>query len=366
MLANKQKANPAPIKISHAYKFADINPIYATKQVLRKLPTMFLFENKTRPKEVAIICPNKQHPQSLYTIVYNSMAYHKKTYLEWFMDISERRFDYTTKIYGPTYIDCMNYIFTYNQQLRWKFKQIACLWLLQKSKKKIIGKEDIVTRELIKPEDEIQVICLKSRCVYLFSGNTLLKSICSNLETQSASLAIVVAPKNPFTNMAFSYGQTLHMYSECLSWCAKRCKPFPVVFAMYKDSNFQMHRMAKMHNIYLQYKAIHNYTSNDDVDSKYFLETLSDIVSDHKTFLNIHNIGYKYMRTILFANWIKRSPSHPLLKQWCKFVSDYTFYAQTGIFPRELWLNKIHVLQDLRSLYQASLSNLIVGNPQSS
>ena len=336
----------------------DVDPVYLAKRMKQSRIQHFI-KPKTSAGEIAIIYPNQHKDNSLYTIVHTGMFYHKKTLVEWFIDNNERRFDSTQMIYGFSYISTMDYILFYNQKLRWAFKRLFLKWLVCRSLKNCIGLADIITSEPIPDVDKIRIVCLKSRCCYFFSGNVLLKSICSNLETQVNSLAVVVPPKNPFTNIMFGYGELLHIYNECLSWCGRRTVKFPAVLALYRDVNFKNHYFARVNNTCLQYKALQNYMINDDIDSSLFLETLSEIMKSNKSFLIVNQIGLRYIRIILFSHWIKRDPSHYLLKQWRAFITDYAFHAQTGIYPRDSWHTILNMLGDLRTLFQASIPHLL-------
>jgi hypothetical protein len=258
-------------------------------------------------------------------------------------------------LYGTDYIACMQDIFGKNQTIRWALKRLVTLWLVKRCSKKCIGKQDILTMDTIPERDQIRVHCLKSRCIYMFSGNSLLRLISSNMETQVQSIPHVTLPKNPYTNLVFTYGQIVHIYQECLRWCATRHRVFPSIFALHREYNFDLRRLNKLHNSYLQYKALHNYFQNDDMDATYFLETLTDILKTYKHVLSIHHVRAKLTRVYLFVKWIQADPKHALLKQWNRFVTDYAFYVQTNIFPRDHWNSLVNILQDFKALYLASL-----------
>ena len=333
---------------------ADMDPIYFDRKLRLSKAQAFDLHRKS----IQIVCPNPHPENNLYKIVHTTMSLFGKSLFEWQLDCLERHTMITTILYGPDYIACMKDIFRRNQTLRWALKRLTNVWLVKRCAKKCIGKQDIVTMDQIPEQDQIRVHCLKSRCIYIFSGNSLLRSICSNMETQIQSIPHVTLPKNPYTNLVFTYGQTVHIYQECLHWCAKRQQTFPSIFALHREYNFDLRRLCKLHNSYLQYKAFANFLKNDDIDSNFFLENITEIIKTYKNVLSIHHVHAKLTRVYLFVKWIEKDPNHALLKQWYRFVTDYAFYMQTNIFPRDNWNSVVNVLQDFKALYMASLPYL--------
>ena len=334
-------------------KYRDINPFYvsnSSKQVYE------FVQSNTSPQEIKIIIPNMYLNNELYTISYNSIKYYKKTYLEWFLELKEREFDMTQQIYGIQFIVNINNVYADNQKYRWAFKRLFLAWVKKKCLQKEIGyNEDVISYNILKDGDRVSFYCLKSRCLYNFSATTLLNSICSNLETQVYSLATIVYPKNPLTNMALGYGQLLHIYNECLSWCARKHKPIPTAFCMFRNADFKISALAKIHNTYLQHRASHNYMKNDDVLYESFIEQLDDLMKTQKTFIVLSGINVRYVRIHNFSRWLKRDPNNHILKQWRRYITDYTFYKETGILIRENWLSLMNVIHDFKVLFQASI-----------
>ena len=351
---NGASNNPNPILYA---KHMDVDPMFLTRKL--KQPTPIAWMNQS-VGTIQVLIPNPKPEDPLYTIVHTSMTLYRKSFFEWYVDIQERSSDLSQILYGPTYIIIVKEMYAKAQTLRWLYKRLYNAWLHRQCRKRCIGQEDIATRELIPEKERIQVFCMRSRCMYMFSGNTLLRSICANVETQLHALAYPTHPKNPYTNMRFHYGQMVHIYYECLSWCANKKRSFPTFFALYKETNFELPRLTRMNAAYLQHRAMRNFTKNDDMDSSFFLENFADILKTYKSMLIMNKVHLKYIRILLFVNWLRSSPNHPLLRQWKAYVADYVYYSQTDIMPRESWNSLVNIMADFKTLFFASIPHLQV------
>ena len=325
--------------------FKDVDPFYVRKQFhLMQKPKAFQFG--TRPGEICMIYPNTERQNILYTQIYNSRR--TKTLFEWYVQM------YEEMQFGNEYTQIANYLYSRNQMIRWCFKRIVLAWLRKHSKS--IGEEkDIVTGEPIQERDRIQVYCLKSRCLYWFSGSTLLQSICSNLEAQVNSVPYLQSPKNPYTNVVFGYGQMIHIYEACLQWCVTRRKRVPTSLVLYRNSNCKIKQIVQFHHGFLQYHASQKYMANDDVDLEASYEILQDIFETHKDILSVNRM---VVNIPVFRNWFTKDPKNSLIQNWKMFLSDYWFYQQSGIYPRESWISNVAMLADLKTLLTVSMPYL--------
>ena len=337
------RAREKEIRLLQSLK--DVDPIYARKQFhLMQKPKAFQFG--TRPGEICMIYPNTEQQNSMYTRVYNTRR--TKTMFEWYVQM------YEETQYGNEFIQIANYFYSRNQTIRWCFKRIVLAWL-KKHSKSIGDEKDLVTGEPIQERDKIQVYCLKSRCLYWFSGSTLLQSICSNLEAQVNSIPYLQSPKNPYTNVTFGYGQMIHIYEACLQWCVMRRKRVPTSLVLYRNSNCKIKQIVQFHHGFLQYHASQKYMANDDVDLEASYEILQDIFETHKEVLSVNRI---VANIPVFRNWFTKDPKNSLIQNWKMFLSDYWFYQQSGIYPRESWISNVPMLADLKTLLTVSMPYL--------
>ena len=210
---------------------------------------------------------------------------------------------------------------------------------------------DLITLEKVPEEEKIEVICIKSRCLYIFSGSSILKTVRSSLESQQGSISNVIFPKNPFTMIKFNYGQMLKLFLDIMLWCTKKGKPYPAILALFQETHFNTTTLCSLHNDYLQYSAIKIYMFNDDVGGAFFLENLEVLLETFEQYLQPQ---YKYLDAELFRLWFIDEKASPLLKNWRLLVTDYWHYKQTDNLIRPLWSSEMSILNDIKILLKAS------------
>jgi hypothetical protein len=92
--------------------------------------------------------------------------------------------------------------------------------------------------------------------------------------------------------------------------------------------------------------------ANDDVDLEASLEVLQDILDVHKGVLCINRM----MTNIrVFRNWFEKDPKNSLIQNWKLFLTDYWFFQQSGVYPRESWISNVAMLSELKTLLTVSM-----------
>jgi hypothetical protein len=248
-------------------------------------------------------------------------------------------------------------LFDMNQQWRWAMKNLLRLWLVRKSLKRQIGHDsDIMTMEPIPEAEQCRVVCIQTRSLYVFSGTALLKSMRSNIECQVVAIPDVKTPKNPFTNIRFTFGQLLELYNQLLGWCAKKHHALPASIALFRETEFRPHLMVKLHHNYLQYRAAIASFMDDDVRGDFFIETLDTVIESYSYAMS--NYSPILMSTDRFEIWFEKDRRHYLMRSWRLIVADYWYYEQTGHLAREHWRSEMCIIQDINVLMKASEPHL--------
>jgi len=247
-------------------------------------------------------------------------------------------------------------IFNKNQRVRWQLKRLVSAWLRRKSIKRIIGKDnDLETLEAIPDNEEIKILCLRTRSTYVFSGKSLIKAINSNLGFQIASISTIKLPTNPFTNEPFTYCQLLHICYEISGWCYKHKQPYPTLLSFFRESNFNPNRTQNLHYNYLQYNSTQAYIMGQEGYSEFFFENLEVLFDEYGIYLRPYN---KHLDSELYREWGIDEPDSYLLKNWKQLVCDYWHYKQTDHLIREHWRSKMSILYDMEILLKSSESSL--------
>ena len=351
--------------------FTNTNP-YSThfsivnKMAAEKKPSLLFHPQK---KPISLIIKNQKPNFMPYVCAYLALKYFSGTLFDWEVRIRELglkqplfqhrrvkssfKFKLTTATLfgpGPYFFTAAIDIYESNQRLRWLFKRLLNSWLVKKAKTRKID-YDLITLEKVPEEEQIEVFCIKSRSLYIFSGSSILKTVRSSLESQQGSISNVIFPKNPFTMINFNYGQLLKLFLDITKWCIKKGKPYPAVLALFQEANFNTNTLCSLHNDYLQYTAIKNYMVNDHIGGTFFLENLEVLIDSYEQYLRPHA---KYLDVELFRLWFIDEKDSALLKNWRRLVSDYWHYKQTDNLIRPLWNSEMSILNDIKILLKAS------------
>ena len=352
--------------------FETENPFYVTSKAvalvrLKKPPS---FDKKTNDGKIRIIKPMSMTATIENLFAYRSLAHHEGTLFDWQvilgqMDFTGELFNLpksslkqTKPIYNTNIYSEAESIFEKNQWLRWQFKRLLNKWLTKKSHKRIIGADcDLITGDPVPPQEQIKVISITTRTVYIFSGHVLLKNTKTCLENQVGAIPTVKAPNNPFTNTPFTYGEIIQVHNEILAWCGKKGKAFPAVLALYRDYKFKNYLLSRVNNNYLQLKAAETYILNDDVTGEFFSEAIEGLLEEYEDLLNVEfdSIIVSLQR---FLFWNRHDPKHYLLITWKKFAAHFWYYKQTEQAPRENWRSYNSIYVDLVILIRASMMKL--------
>jgi len=353
----------------------DTNPYYSTQTLFKKIQKeqetpIYDFSGK-RDLHIYIIIPNLKPRYMPQVSAYFHLQYFHGSILDWqimlksvallkpaFSEYKSAINLYTkpSSLYGPSryFTRSANEIYEKNQKLRWAFKRLLNRWLKAKCKKRVMD-SDLISMETVPKQEQVKVYCIKSRTLYIFSGSSLLKLVKSSLETQQGSISGPKPPKNPFTNIYFTYAQMIKVSNELLKWCAKKNIKYPAILALYEESNYSINFLVSLHNNYLQYLATRNYVFNDDIHGTFFFENLEVLLDAYGLFLVNYN---RYLDVELFRDWYEEDKANELLRSWRLLICDYWHYKQTDHFIRTAWQTEMSILIDIEILMKASENKL--------
>ena len=366
--------NPTQDKIEALFsQLKEVNPFYAKRQVKLYVARTTPFEiyKGTKPGQIQLIISMKPE-MNLLQLAHRRIVTFRGSFCEWIVYLKdlvhESRGFKTDKIkaspfliseFNDTIPQLAEQLFYANQTMRWLFKKAVGRYLYKKSQQRVIGAScDLITMEPIAVQDQIRILCLATRSIYVYSGQTLLKSILSNLECQIEAVAEVKHPINPYTNLSFTYSQMLELYYKLIIWCSNHRKPVPSVLTLYREANFNPNTLLNLHHNYMQYTAGKNYfVRHEDSDDDLFLDTLDDLFDAYRPLMTRHE--KQVLTHSKFLKWCILEPHHYLIRQWKQFVSDYWYYKQTEHFVRESWTSEHTLMLDVKILSQASRPSLL-------
>ena len=348
----------------YCYTLQNVNPLYARTRYVQRVygkPKVVSFTQGAAPKEIRYVYPHRFTGINDEWIALNQIRYFKGDLIDWCMKIADIQGEIKRNQRHRPVLFRMNIgtlklvrnLIDQNQQWRWAMKNLVRLWIIRKSRRRLIGDDtDMITMEPIPIEEQCSIICMKTRCRYVFSGSMLMKSMKSNLESQTAGIPDVKSPKNPFTNLPYTYGQLLEIYRILLAWCAKRGRVFPSAMSLFRESDFRPARMLKIHHRHLQYKAVLSFFLDDDVRGESFLESL-EVVLDAYTYA-MASYNSNIMHVDAFQAWFTKDPKNYLVLAWRRIIADYWYFEQTKNYARDHWQSELCIIRDIDHLLKAS------------
>ena len=356
----------------------DMSPYYTHALISRIVfakpqQPLYDFSGKTKPSVIKIIIPAPKNPATFLAVAHMRLQYFTGYVFEWEIRIAELakekpafeqknplkfKFDKPTLFStGSQVVKAARQLLIENQRVRWRFKWLVARWIAAKSRKRSIGADrDVNTLEPIPEEEQVKIVCMKTRCLYVFSGSALQKSVRACLEAQNMSIPSVKAPQNPFNNLPFTYGQMLEVYHQLLGWCFKKRKTIPSIIALYRETGFRPGWLQKIHHNFIQYRATHTFMRNDDTTNEFFLDNLENMLETYEQAL--HEFPNEILTKQRFRYWLSKDPTHYLLKCWRFLVGDFWYYEQTTNLIREHWRSDGSIINDIIILLKASESKL--------
>lgn len=353
----------------------NVNPFYIKNRIVHKVyakPEPLKFLIKSKPHDIVFLIPDMKTTKITNRYIATSrIKYHRGNIFDWYIKFADMNTD-PKNIFPKTNFGfelepdqpslfgmsigiakAAQELFQENQVLRWKFKRLAYRWIVSKSRSRQVGADtDLITMEPIPLQEQIRILSTESRTEYVFSGSNLFKSVKSNIECQVGSIAEVKPPKNPYTNVPFSYGQMLEVYHQLAAWCSQKRKPIPTSLCLYRDCNFRPFTLVKLHHNYVSYKAALTYFMEDDTQGDYFVENLENLMDTYYT--SLRNYNKELLSPHRFKKWFEINRENFLLRQWKRIIADYWYYEQTSHLAREHWRSDISIIHDIDILIKAS------------
>jgi len=220
--------------------------------------------------------------------------------------------------------DRLGKLFFKNQRLRW----LAYKWIrnvrCKIMNKRVVGAEDMVTLHPIPTESLVSVYDIRARNKYQFHTNTIARAIFNNLMCSSYGIASPQLPKNPYTNVPWSYGQILTIITQVLrnQTYTHRAPSTPLL--TYRMSNYNMTEFLKKYGLGLKiYAAKTLFSAHDDPTTiEIYNETIDDIYSGD----NLPTRSYYISRLVK-----GRNISADLKKEWDALVLTFWLYTNYNI-----------------------------------
>lgn len=230
------------------------------------------------------------------------------------------------------------------------YKNLRYRWLLRKfirnirlriMERRILGEDDLCTTLRIPSECIVRVYDWKSKSVYLFHTQTIMKLILDKLKYNSYGIACPIVAKNPYTNIAFTFGQHIAIVSQIITNLAKNHRMIPDFLLSYRNNKYDIPMFFANNKIKLHIHAACSFFANKD--DAVVREITREIIDD---LYNEYGNRPGFARVI--GHVTERTLRQDLLVRWDFLLLSFWIYQNHlvlhGWTSHEAMIDEFHVL----------------------
>jgi hypothetical protein len=223
----------------------------------------------------------------------------------------------------------MSYYYSIIQKQEWivfimktmtALRRFAQIWLYKKYKSNQLNTEDPATLSI--PSKPIHVYDSKAKGTYIFEASTIKKQFISDISYCDWLIPSVRHPKNPFTNLPFSFGQKIKIINDL--------KTYNIInwyIEAYKNHSFNIDKFQEELYIPIRLKGLDDLINN--TSSEQFISLICEFIEDQYDYHNIYN---KSILNLIYWG-INKLPDDLYIKKWINIF--YKFYRQEIINSKE-------------------------------
>ena len=275
----------------------------------------------TPPGRIRLFCFDDTLPFTAYSTDH--------TLTEWLKLIETTR----ASIFGPANALRLEACFSTSQRRRW----LARKWIThvrhRMMNKRVVGAEDLVTLLPIPAASRVSVYDVKSLRRYDFHTTTIIRTILHSLMINSYGIPSPHEPKNPYTNVPWSYGQMISIVGQIISNLGQRHRFPHYLLRAYRNANYNIKTFLKTAGQDLKISAAREFfgAEDDPVTKEIYGEVIDDIYSEENP-----PVGWKVVVELVK----KRMLSAELMKEWNNLVIAFWLYSNYKIFTNPFWSYK--------------------------
>jgi hypothetical protein len=236
------------------------------------------------------------------------------------------------------------------------------------AKKRIVGKEDLRTFELIKDDDAIDIVCHTSKSVFRFHVFSLISTFKTSLYYQTWGRPEPQQPKNPFNNLSWSYTQNMEIIKQIQEKLSKKYQALPKFLSAFVECNYDIHTYRINNLLTLAMLAARTMLDEKSIGSDGMIcrdETLNDlfdmIEADFESPLiklikrmKLPEALQNEWERIIYNSWLYTNYAYSPDFYWKDYDGHYA--SVHGLFQRSLrYLNRMNATT--HSQYTHSLFN---------
>ena len=151
---------------------------------------------------------------------------------------------------------------------------------------------DLFFNNLELMNEKKKIMLIEQDTKYCFKIGDLLHMICVGLTHSDNLFVSPMAPRNPYTNLLFSYHNIVNIYMFCVDNQIMK----PKIFNYYYEVNFDVYHLKLMYEPFLREYAIKSFYTEMSLIDKY--ETILEIINNNYAIIPI-NIHEEYPKIIV-------------------------------------------------------------------
>ena len=251
----------------------------------------------------------------------------------------------------------------YNPFFHWKatgerlrteyYRQMKLRWIVQKwvqrmrvrlYRKRLIGETDLHTLEIITPKNAVQVVCYRTKSVYQFHVNSILRMIHENLFFEQWGRADPLAPRNPYTNQPWLLGQLMGLVQTIQQKMVERGKVVPSFLSQFVEANYCISNFYKRHKLQL----------GVDATTQFFKSPESVGVRHELLYQLFEQIDKLDQQSIYQCVKRKECPGY-LQYHWEQLLQNKWIHDNYGYSPKYGWRDSYEQTITIQRVYSRTL-----------
>ena len=233
-----------------------------------------------------------------------------------------------------------------NLRYRWLLRKYLRKLRLRIMNRRIIGADDLATTLPIPIESRVEMYDLRSRSLYMFHTQTIMRIIINGLAYSSYGIASPLVAKNPYTNIPFTLGQLMRIVEQITINLARSHRMLPDSLFSYRIEGYNIANYFRANKATLNIHAAVSFFANkeDPVVIEIYEEIMEDVYKDLDGLLG--------KRAIINIVKVRKAPAE-LQSRWDKITIAFWIYENHHMFFG--WPSYDDMLREFKKLHQETM-----------
>ena len=212
-----------------------------------------------------------------------------------------------------------------NIRYRWLQRKYIYKLRMRIMNRRIVGDEDLSTTLPIPEESLVAVYDIRTRNVYRFHTQTIMRILLNALNYSNYGIACPTIAKNPYTNLQFGYNQLIRIVEQITINLARNHRMLPYPLHSYRTQNYDIASYFSVNKTQLYIQAAKTFFANkDDADVR---EIYDEIMED--VYAELQNPrGFRYVTRFVIARTVRED----LQNRWDVVVLSFWLYQNHRVF----------------------------------